>query len=144
MFCSLGIMATADPQPLPSSARPARPGLFGGLVSSKQAAPKPDTAEADKAKKAKAKLQFKVVLTDALDLIRARRGRLAFGLFLMAINRMAALVLPATTKYLVDDVIGKGNRHLLYLLMLASGDAVPAPRPLRLVRWLAIATLVVS
>jgi subfamily B ATP-binding cassette protein MsbA len=120
-------MATADPQPLPSATRPARPGLFGGLVSSKQAAaPKPDTAEADKTKKAKAKLEFKVVLEDALDLIRARKGRLAFGLFLMAINRMAALVLPWTTKFLVDDVIGKGDRHLLYLLMLAAGAATIA------------------
>jgi ABC-type multidrug transport system fused ATPase/permease subunit len=102
-----------------------RPGLFGGLVSSKQPPPKPDVADPAKAK-AKAKLQFKVVLADAMDLIRARKGRLAFGLLLMAINRMAALVLPGTTKYLVDDVIGKGNRHLLYLLVLAAGAATIA------------------
>ncbi|MEA2691948.1 MAG: hypothetical protein QOJ16_1335, partial [Acidobacteriota bacterium] len=102
-----------------------RPGLFGGLVSSKQPPPKADVADPAKAK-AKAKLQFKVVLADAMDLIRARKGRLAFGLLLMAINRMAALVLPGTTKYLVDDVIGKGNRHLLYLLVLAAGAATIA------------------
>jgi ABC-type multidrug transport system fused ATPase/permease subunit len=121
-------MATADSPPLPSPARPARPGLFGGLVSSKQPRPKTDTAgsaDADKAK-AKAKLQGKVVLADALDLIRARKGRLAFGLLLMAINRMAALVLPWTTKSLVDDVFRKGNLHLLYQLVLAGGVATIA------------------
>ncbi len=121
-------MATADSPPLPAPARPARSGLFGGLVSSKQPRPKTDTAgsaDTDKAK-AKAKLQGKVVLADALDLIRARKGRLAFGLLLMAINRLAALVLPWTTKSLVDDVFRKGNLHLLYQLVLAGGVATIA------------------
>jgi len=121
-------MATADSPPLPAPARPARPGLFGGLVSSKQPRPNTDTAgSADSEKaKAKAKLQGKVVLADALDLIRARKGRLAFGLLLMAINRLAALVLPWTTKSLVDDVFRKGNLHLLYQLVLAGGVATIA------------------
>ncbi|HTQ80224.1 MAG TPA: ABC transporter ATP-binding protein [Thermoanaerobaculia bacterium] len=109
-----------DPQPL---TRPARPGLFGGLVSSKSSAKKPEAAADPKKEKAKAKLQFKIVFADALDLIRARKGRLIFGLFLMALNRLAGLVLPGTTKYLLDDVIGKGNHHLLYLLVLAAGAA---------------------
>src|SRR5882724_3744238 len=119
-------MATADPQPLPAPHRPVRPGLFGGLVSSKQAARKPTPGgdEAEKAKaKAKAKLELKVVLEDAKDLIRARRGRLAFGLVLMAFNRLAGLVLPGTTKYLLDDVIGHHNRQLLFLLVLVAGTA---------------------
>ncbi len=117
-------MSTVNSTPLPPPSRPARAGLFGGLVSSKQPKPRPelDAAKAEQAKK-KAKLQFKVVLGDSLDLIRARKGRLAIGLLLMAINRITALVLPATTKYLVDDVIGKKNHHLLYLLVLAGGSA---------------------
>jgi ABC-type multidrug transport system fused ATPase/permease subunit len=114
-------MATVNSTPLPPPSRPARAGLFGGLVSSKQ--PKPRTDAVTDQAKAKAKLQFKVVLRDALDLIQARRGRLALGLLLMAINRMTALVLPGTTKYLVDDVIGKHNHHLLYLLVLAGATA---------------------
>jgi ABC-type multidrug transport system fused ATPase/permease subunit len=46
-----------------------------------------------------------VVLADALELIRARRGRLAVGLGLMGINRVAGLMLPWITKRLMDNVI---------------------------------------
>ena len=35
----------------------------------------------------------------------------------MVINRVSGLVLPASTKYLVDDVIGKKHFHLLYPLV---------------------------
>jgi subfamily B ATP-binding cassette protein MsbA len=44
---------------------------------------------------------------------------LLFGLALMAINRLAGLVLPASTKFLVDNVIGKRQIHLLAPLALA-------------------------
>jgi ABC-type multidrug transport system fused ATPase/permease subunit len=56
-------------------------------------------------------------------LIAARRGRLALGLFLMLINRGSGLVLPATSKYLIDDVIGKGRVELLKPLAFAAGLA---------------------
>jgi ATP-binding cassette, subfamily B, putative efflux pump len=112
-------MATIDPQ---TASRPVRPGLFGGLVSSKQGPRKPDAIEVDRAR-AKARLELKVVLQDALDLIRARKGRLAFGLVLMAINRLAGLVLPGTTKFLLDDVVNKGNRQLLSVLVLVAATA---------------------
>jgi len=45
------------------------------------------------------------------------------GLALMIVSRAAGLVLPATSKYLIDDVIGKGNHQLLPLLALAAGVA---------------------
>src|SRR5689334_13125334 len=38
----------------------------------------------------------------------------------MLVSRVAGLVLPATSKYLVDDVIGKGKAGLLPLLALAA------------------------
>ncbi len=41
----------------------------------------------------------------------------------MAINRAAGLVLPGTTKFLLDEVIGKGNRGMLSLLVMAAGIA---------------------
>ncbi len=50
-------------------------------------------------------------------LIRPRRALLALGLGLMIVNRVSGLVLPASTKYLVDDVIGKRHLHLLYPLV---------------------------
>jgi ABC-type multidrug transport system fused ATPase/permease subunit len=50
-------------------------------------------------------------------LIRPRRGLLALGFGLMVINRVCGLVLPASTKFLVDDVIGKRHLQLLYPLV---------------------------
>ncbi|HYI08721.1 MAG TPA: ABC transporter ATP-binding protein [Thermoanaerobaculia bacterium] len=63
------------------------------------------------------------VWQEAKNLIWARRGRLGVGLVLMLISRLAGLVLPATSKYLIDDVIGKGKHELLPLLGLAAGVA---------------------
>jgi subfamily B ATP-binding cassette protein MsbA len=57
------------------------------------------------------------------DLVWARRGRLAMGLLLMLVNRLSGLVLPATSKFLVDDVIGKQHHQLLVPLALAAGGA---------------------
>lgn len=55
-------------------------------------------------------------LPEVWQLIRPRRRLLALGLLLMVINRVSGLVLPASTKFLVDDVIGK--RHVNLLLPL--------------------------
>jgi subfamily B ATP-binding cassette protein MsbA len=50
-------------------------------------------------------------------LLRPRRGLLAIGFVLMVINRVSGLVLPASTKFLIDDVIGKQQRSLLLPLV---------------------------
>ena len=55
-------------------------------------------------------------LPEVWTLIRPRRLLLALGFGLMVINRVAGLVLPASTKFLVDDVIGK--RHADRLMPL--------------------------
>src|SRR6476620_7147677 len=60
---------------------------------------------------------------EAKALIWARRGRLGLGLALMLVNRVSGLVLPATSKYLIDDVIGKGRADLLMPLAFAAGAA---------------------
>ena len=60
---------------------------------------------------------------EARDLVWKHRKRLAFGLFLMLVNRLAGLVLPTTTKYLMDDVITRGNWDLLPKLAMATGAA---------------------
>ena len=41
----------------------------------------------------------------------------------MLVNRLAGLVLPATSKYLIDDVVGQGRADLLMPLALAAGAA---------------------
>jgi len=63
------------------------------------------------------------VLRDAAELLRSRKGRLTLGLALLLTNRLCGLVLPGTTKLLLDEVIGKGRRELLGLLVLAAGGA---------------------
>jgi len=112
---------------LDSTAPPsARPGLFGGRVSSKQRLATTD--ESDAAKK-KTPVTFRTVLTDAVELIRARKGRLALGLGIMVVNRLAGLVLPGVSKFLMDNVIlAKGldlaaRMQKLELLLLAAGAA---------------------
>ena len=60
---------------------------------------------------------------EARELVLAHRWRLTLGLALMLVNRLAGLVLPATSKFLVDDVIGKGRADLLMPLAFAAGAA---------------------
>src|SRR5881296_3201740 len=52
-------------------------------------------------------------LPDVWTLMKPRRGLLALGFVLMAINRLSGLVLPASTKYLVDNVISKRQIQML-------------------------------
>lgn len=61
--------------------------------------------------------RLKALLPDLLALVRPRWRLLALGLLLMGINRLAGLVLPASTKYLIDDVIGKRRVDLLLPLV---------------------------
>ena len=71
----------------------------------------------------KKKVTLSTAWREARELIWARRGRLALGMGLMAISRMAGLVLPATSKILIDDVVGKSRADLLWPLALATGAA---------------------
>jgi ABC-type multidrug transport system fused ATPase/permease subunit len=60
---------------------------------------------------------------EARGLIWTHRKRLALGLGLMLVNRLSGFVLPATTKYLMDDVITQGHWELLPTLAMAAGAA---------------------
>ena len=60
---------------------------------------------------------------EARALIWAHRKRLSIGLMLMLISRAAGLVLPMTSKFLMDEVVGKQRWDLLYTLALAAGIA---------------------
>src|SRR5579885_3181668 len=53
----------------------------------------------------KKKADIKKVLPEIWKLIRPRRWLLFFGLLLMAVNRVAGLVLPASTKFFIDTVL---------------------------------------
>ena len=51
------------------------------------------------------------------EIIWPRRKLVALGLVLILVNRLASLVLPASTQYLVDNVIAEGDLGLLYRLL---------------------------
>ena len=73
----------------------------------------------DSDKKAgKKKLAWKS-LPDIWALIKPRRGLLALGFALMVINRVAGLILPASAKYFLDDVVNKRELRLLTPIVLS-------------------------
>jgi subfamily B ATP-binding cassette protein MsbA len=78
------------------------------------AAEKPPKKKLDRAR-------VKLILGDARDLIWRSRVRLLIGIPLLLINRVTGLVLPATTKFLIDDVIARGNHQLLWKLATIAG-----------------------
>ena len=57
--------------------------------------------------------RLRSLLPDIWELIRPRRYLLGFGFVLMVINRICGLVLPMSSKYLVDDVLDKKEYALL-------------------------------
>ncbi len=66
----------------------------------------------------KKKPDLKKVMPEVWKLIRPRRWLLAFGFLLMIVNRVAGLVLPFSTKFLIDRVLGAhGNAALLLPLV---------------------------
>ncbi len=71
----------------------------------------------------KKKINVSNAWLEAKSLIWARRWRLTVGLVLMLINRLSGLVLPWTSKSLIDDVVGKHRADLLTPLALAAGGA---------------------
>ena len=62
---------------------------------------------------------FFSLLAEVWPFVRPHRGLLFVGFLLMAINRLAGLVLPASMKFLVDDVLGRRQTQLLGPLALA-------------------------
>jgi ABC-type multidrug transport system fused ATPase/permease subunit len=63
--------------------------------------------------------RLKTLLPEVWALMSPRKGILIAGFFLMVINRVSGLVLPASTKYLVDDVVGQKRVDLLIPLVLS-------------------------
>lgn len=68
----------------------------------------------------KEKSKVKVSLSQVFKSIVLPRWKvLVVGLILIVISRLAGLVLPAGSKYLMDDVIGKGDLEMLKILLIA-------------------------
>ncbi|HTL05944.1 MAG TPA: ABC transporter ATP-binding protein [Gemmatimonadales bacterium] len=92
-------------------------------------------------KKKKKKVSLSVVWREARELIWRYRGRLAIGFGIMLINRLAGLVLPASSKFLIDRVLKAGETSLLLPLAGAvlAATLVQAGTSFALVRVLGIA-----
>lgn len=63
--------------------------------------------------------KLRTIFPDIWDLIRPRRWLLALGFLLMVINRISGLVLPYSTKFLIDTVIVRHQAERLKPLVLA-------------------------
>ena len=75
------------------------------------------------AETAKPKYDSQRAWAEARALIWEHRRSVSIGLVLMLISRAAGFVLPASTKWLMDEVIGKHRVELLMPLALAAGAA---------------------
>jgi len=71
----------------------------------------------------KTKLQPARVWREAREIIWRHRRRVAVGLVIMIIGRLVGLVPPASSKFLIDNVIGEGRAELLLPLALVVAAA---------------------
>ncbi len=69
------------------------------------------------------KVPLSSVRREARELLWRHRGTLLAGFALMIVNRAAGFVLPASSKFLIDDVLGEGRGELLIPLAVAVGVA---------------------
>ena len=76
---------------------------------------------AEESAKKKKKVDYASAWAEARRIMWAARWRLAFGGVLLLISRLASMVLPASTKYLGDEVFAKANYSLLKWIALAIG-----------------------
>jgi subfamily B ATP-binding cassette protein MsbA len=94
----------------------------------------------------KKRLKPQAVWREARDLVLARKGRLGLGLLLIGTSRLAGLVLPASSKLLIDDIIGRGESEILSRLAAVVGVTLEGPADLLVALAVAagIATLIQS
>ena len=75
------------------------------------------------AKPAKKKTNYKAAFAETKKLMWQHRRSLGIGLALMLVNRFAGLVLPGSTKWIIDEVLTKGRLELLTPIAIAAGVA---------------------
>lgn len=102
------------------------PAMTGSTDSTTRSATRQPTDRSAASARGKKKRTFSVssIRHAFWTIIWPRRKLLFLGLFLIGINRLAGLVLPGSTKYLIDNVIGQGNTDLLKTLLLVVGGAL--------------------
>lgn len=101
----------SDPQQKKPNGSPNGPKETGGAAADGEGAGK------------KRKPNLRSVWAEARDIVWASRGRLFLGLLLIVVNRLCGLVLPGSSKILIDEVIGKNRGDLLLPLAAAAAGA---------------------
>ena len=74
--------------------------------------------------KPKKSINYQRAWSEARELVWRHRRSLTVGLVLMLVNRVSGLVLPASSKYLIDEVLTKHREDLLVPIALAAGASV--------------------
>ena len=75
-------------------------------------------------KEPKKKINYQRAWSESRDLVWRHRRSLTIGLFLMLINRVSSLVLPASSKYVIDEVLAKNRGDMLGVLAIGIAAAV--------------------
>src|SRR5215831_18309993 len=99
------------------------PSSFGAPGMKSADRPSRGTARATSAdlSASRPKPKLKKVLPEVWKLMKPRRWLLAGSFLLRVVNRASGLILPASTRYLSDNVMGK---HLMYQLPIIVGVVV--------------------
>jgi subfamily B ATP-binding cassette protein MsbA len=69
-------------------------------------------------------INYQRAWAEARELVWRHRTSLSFGLVLMLVNRLSGLVLPGSSKWLIDNVLAKHRGDLLVPIALAAAAAV--------------------
>ncbi|MEO5589957.1 MAG: ABC transporter transmembrane domain-containing protein, partial [Gemmatimonadaceae bacterium] len=72
----------------------------------------------------KKKINYQRAWSEARELIWRHRRSLSIGLLVMLVNRLSSFVLPASSKYLIDEVLAKHRGELLVWIALGTAAAV--------------------
>jgi subfamily B ATP-binding cassette protein MsbA len=95
-------------------------GGMGGMTGSRaERSPRAGSARAGSADVPKKKINLKKVGPEVWALIAPRKGLIAAGFCLMAVNRVAGLVMPFTAKPLMDKVLSTSGNPALLPRMIA-------------------------
>jgi subfamily B ATP-binding cassette protein MsbA len=82
-----------------------------GLSAGAERSPRAGSSRARAAELPKRKPNLKALWPEIKALVAPRKGLLIAGMALMAVNRLAGLVLPYTSKTLLDKVLSQTNPH---------------------------------
>ena len=98
---------------------PRLPGNSNRIGHSERSSPRSAGTALAAGKPKKSAAEAWQALPEIWELLNPRKGILLVGFGLMAVNRVCGLVLPASTKYLVDNVITKRQIGLLLPIILS-------------------------